>query len=136
MDGKSLDITEEKLNKLREIIPEAFSEDKIDWEKSPLIIPDRGISRERIDQWFAKENFVPRIYSQVAGNEAIIVMVSLGFGIGLVPRLVLEKSPLYNQVKILDKAPELPPFIIGLSTKKKSLTNPRIKALWNIAEKN
>ncbi len=33
MDGKSLDITEEKLNKLKEIISEAFSEGKIDWEK-------------------------------------------------------------------------------------------------------
>ncbi len=33
MDGKSLNITEEKLNQLKEIIPEAFTEDKIDWEK-------------------------------------------------------------------------------------------------------
>jgi adenine-specific DNA-methyltransferase len=33
MDGKSLNITDEKLNKLKEIIPEAFTENKIDWEK-------------------------------------------------------------------------------------------------------
>jgi len=33
MDGKSFNITEEKLNKLKEIIPEAFTEGKIDWEK-------------------------------------------------------------------------------------------------------
>jgi adenine-specific DNA-methyltransferase len=33
MDGKSLHITEEKLNKLKEIIPVAFTENKIDWEK-------------------------------------------------------------------------------------------------------
>ncbi len=33
MDGKSLNITEEKLNKLKEIVPEAFTENKIDWEK-------------------------------------------------------------------------------------------------------
>ena len=33
MDGKSLNITDEKLNKLKEIIPEAFTEKKIDWEK-------------------------------------------------------------------------------------------------------
>jgi LysR family positive regulator for ilvC len=106
-----------------------------DWEETPLIIPDRGLSRERIDQWLASENFVPQIYSQVAGNEAIIVLVSLGFGIGLVPRLVLEKSPFFEQVEILKKAPRLPPFIIGLCTRKKSLSNPRIKALWRIVEK-
>ena len=107
--------------------------DGIDWERTPLIIPDHGLSRDRIDQWFAAENFIPRIYSQVAGNEAIIVMVSLGCGIGLVPKMVLEKSPFLNQVKILDNTPELPPFIIGLCTRKKNLVNPRVNALWRIA---
>ncbi len=105
----------------------------IDWDKTPLIIPDHGLSRDRIDQWFAKENFVPNIYSQVAGNEAIIVMVSLGFGIGLVPQMVLEKSPLLNQVIVLDHTPTLPPFVIGLCTRKKNLTNHRVDALWRIA---
>jgi len=33
MDGKSLNITAEKLSKLKKIIPEAFTENKIDWEK-------------------------------------------------------------------------------------------------------
>jgi adenine-specific DNA-methyltransferase len=33
MDGTSLNITEDKLNALRELLPEAFSEGKIDWEK-------------------------------------------------------------------------------------------------------
>lgn len=105
----------------------------IDWEKTPLIIPDHGLSRDRIDQWFAKENFIPKIYSQVAGNEAIIVMVGLGCGVGLVPRMVLEKSPFLKQVRILSDAPKLPPFVIGLCTRKKNLANPRVKALWRIA---
>jgi len=33
MDGKSLNITEDKLNKLKGIIPEAFTENKVDWDK-------------------------------------------------------------------------------------------------------
>lgn len=33
MNGKSLDITEHKLEELKEILPEVFTEDKIDWEK-------------------------------------------------------------------------------------------------------
>jgi len=40
MDGKSLDITEEKLNRLKEIIPEAFTENKIDWEKLKAALGD------------------------------------------------------------------------------------------------
>lgn len=109
-----------------------YLEGEIDWEKTPLIIPDHGLGRDRIDQWFAKENFIPNIYSQVAGNEAIIVMVSLGCGIGLVPKIVLEKSTFLNKVKILDNTPELPAFTIGLCTQKKNLANPRVSALWEI----
>lgn len=115
--------------------PDIISRTKgeINWEETPLIIPDRGLSRDRIDQWFANEKFVPSIYSQVAGNEAIIVMVSLGCGIGLVPRLVLEKSPFFKQVRILKDTPQLPAFVIGLCARKKNLANARIKALWQIA---
>ena len=106
----------------------------IDWQKTPLIIPDHGLSRDRIDLWFANENFVPKIYSQVAGNEAIIVMVSLGCGIGLVPKMVLDKSPVLNQVTILKETPTLPPFVLGLCTRRQNLANPRVDALWQIAK--
>jgi len=33
MDGKSLNVVEEKINDLKKILPEAFTEEKIDWEK-------------------------------------------------------------------------------------------------------
>lgn len=33
MDGKSLDVRKEKLSRLKEILPEASTENKIDWEK-------------------------------------------------------------------------------------------------------
>ncbi len=108
----------------------------IDWEKTSLIIPDHGLSRDRIDQWLARENFVPRIYSRVAGNEAIIVMVSIGCGIGLIPKMVLEKSPIKDQVRILKNTPDLPPFVIGLCTRKRNLANPKVMALWRIADGN
>jgi adenine-specific DNA-methyltransferase len=40
MDGKSLDIAKEKLEQLKEIIPEAFTENKIDWEKLKAVLGD------------------------------------------------------------------------------------------------
>ena len=40
MEGKSLNIAEEKLNKLKEILPEAFAEGKIDWEKLKAALGD------------------------------------------------------------------------------------------------
>ena len=105
----------------------------IDWEKTPMIIADVGLSRERMDFWFAKNRLVPNIYSRVAGHEAIIALVNLGCGMGLVPRLVLEKSPFSEDISILDSMPELPAYEIGLCTNQKNLKNPKIQALWTLA---
>ncbi len=110
-----------------------YTKGKIDWEKTPMILADVGLSRERMDLWFAKNRLVPNIYSRVAGHEAIIALVNLGCGMGLVPRLVLEKSPLRKEVVILDAMPELPPYEIGLCTIQTSLINPKIQALWTLA---
>jgi len=107
--------------------------DKIDWEKTPMILADKGLSRERMDLWFAQNGVVPNVYSRVAGHEAIIALVNLGCGMGLVPKLVLDKSPLVKDIQILPHMPELPPYEIGLCAREKSLDNPRIKALWEMA---
>ncbi len=110
-----------------------YKKGKIDWEKTPMIIADKGLSRERMDLWFAKNKLVPNIYSRVAGHEAIIALVNLGCGMGLVPRLVLEKSPLLEDIVVLDDMPELPLYEIGLCTIQKNLLNPKIKALWTLS---
>jgi len=121
------------------IAPLAFPETviyegpEIDWSKTPVIVAEQGLSRERLDRWFAARKILPSIYAQVAGNEAIIAMVSLGCGVGVVPRLVLEKSPFQGQITVLAISPELAPFSLGVCTVKKNLRNPKILAFWEIA---
>lgn len=105
----------------------------IDWHQTPVIVAERGLSRDRVDHWFAGKKTAPNIYSQVAGNEAIIAMVGMGCGVGVVPRLVLEQSVLQEQVKILDVTPKLKPFSVGVCTAKKNRRNPVIAAFWDIA---
>jgi len=105
----------------------------IDWRKTPVIVAEQGLNRERLDRWFAAQKIQPNIYAQVAGNEAIIAMVSLGCGVGVVPLLVLEKSPLQAQITVLAISPQLAPFSLGVCTTKKNLRNPKILAFWEIA---
>lgn len=95
-----------------------------------FIISESGAARQRIDQWFDKQPQKPKIYAQVAGNEAIVSMVSLGFGIGVVPSIVVDNSPLANKVTLLDQQPSLKAFEVGLCTHQKSLKNPLVSALW------
>ena len=109
--------------------------DRVDWEGTPLIVADRGLSREQLDHWFAGQGKVPHIYSQVSGHEAIIALVNLGCGVGFIPRLVLEKSPLRDRVRILAEPPGTVPFEIGLCTLERGMANPRVKAMWDLASK-
>lgn len=110
-----------------------YKDGRVDWENTPMVLANTGLSREHMDIWFAKNQLVPNVYSRVAGHEAIIALVNLGCGMGLVPKLVLEKSPLMGDISILPSMPSLPPYEIGLCTQKRSLANPKIQALWDLA---
>ena len=101
------------------------------WTSTPLILSEKGFIRKRVDLWFQKQEIKPSIYAQVSGNEAIVSMVSLGFGIGIVPKIVLDNSPLAEQVKELTHKPSLGTIEVGLFTQRKRLQNPIIRALWD-----
>jgi len=100
------------------------------WEDIPFILSERGIARERLDRWFARQAFTPNIYAQVAGHEAIVSMVSLGFGMGLVPKIVLDNSPLVTQVKLFSYQPDLESYDVGICLLKKRLKSPLVEAFW------
>lgn len=112
------------------IAPKEDSRNMI-WEKTPLIVAEKGLIRKRVDHWFQTKNIKPEIYAQVSGNEAIVSMVSLGFGIGVVPKIVLDNSPLASLVREVPHSPTLEPIDVGLLAQKKRLQNPIIQALWD-----
>ena len=92
-----------------------------------------GLARQRVNQWFREQGIRPDIYAQVTGNEAIVSMVSLGFGVGVVPELVVENSPKQANVSILPVQPSLKPFTIGICSLRRKLSNPLIRAFWELA---
>lgn len=65
MDGKSLDILSEKISKLKELYPEAFTENKIDWEKLKATLgDDLNFSQERYHLNWAGKSEVFRVLQQ------------------------------------------------------------------------
>lgn len=103
---------------------------RIDWSQTPMIFPESGLIRTYLEKWFREKNIRPRIYGQVSGHEAIISLVSLGFGVGVIPELVLEKSMIKTDVKSLNVKPTLPDFRVGLCVKKSKRNLPIVKAFW------
>lgn len=59
----------------------------------PLILPKAGLARERFDIWTESRNVKPNIAAETEGNEAIMALVQLGIGIGLIPHIVLTNGP-------------------------------------------
>jgi LysR family positive regulator for ilvC len=109
------------------------------WAELPVVLPSSGQARESADRWFRRRRIVPQVYGEIAGSEAILALVSLGCGVGIVPRIVLEESPLASKVRVLE--PEaggeaLGEFRVGVCTQRKKLTSPLVRALWESFKAN
>jgi LysR family positive regulator for ilvC len=100
----------------------------ISWQASNVIMPARGPSRRIVHHWFAEQNIRPRVYAKVSGNEAIVSMVSLGLGIGFVPRLVLENSTAKNKVNSI-AVDNIEPYQLGLCFLKERSNEPLLKTI-------
>jgi len=105
---------------------------RVDWARLPYVLPERGLPRDAIDAWLAGRGIEPRVYAEIQGHEAILSLVALGCGVGVVPELVLASSALQDRVTVVS-GPRLPPLDIGLCVRGRSLTNPIVGALWDLA---
>jgi LysR family transcriptional regulator, positive regulator for ilvC len=104
----------------------------IDLKKTPFILPEKGVGRKRADQWFHKKKISPEIYAQVSGNEAILALVGLGCGIGLVPELVIDKSPFKDKIRVIKMEPSFESYLVGLCFNKRNRNNPFIKVFTEL----
>lgn len=113
---------------------EAFAgESFADLSQTPLVLPRSGLSRERVNHWLKSEGLKPRKITEVSGNEGILAMVRLGCGTGVVPELVLQRSPFRDAVEIVDNAPVLDPYVVGLCSTPRNLRRSSVAALWERA---
>lgn len=107
----------------------------IDWKSVPFILPEHGAIRRRFDTWFrALKVGKPQIYAKVAGHEALMSMIALGCGVGIVPDVVIENSPVRDRVQSLPIVGELASFNLGVCCYKNRLTEPLIDAFLKCVE--
>jgi LysR family transcriptional regulator, positive regulator for ilvC len=100
------------------------------WAQIPIVLPATGLARTAADRWFKRRRIRPLVYSEVSGSEAILSLVALGCGVGIVPRLVIDKSPLRAEVRPIEVSPPVGEFQVGLCTLKRKLRSPIIRAFW------
>ncbi|MGX2973843.1 HTH-type transcriptional activator IlvY [Ursidibacter arcticus] len=103
----------------------------IDWQNVPFILPVEGPARKRIDHWFKLQKIKePKIYATVEGHEAIVPMVAVGCGVALLPDVVVQHSPVNNQISYFNLTLPIQPFELGICVQQRRLQEPIIQAFW------
>jgi LysR family positive regulator for ilvC len=115
-------------------VSEAVDRRRVAWGSVPLVLPTHGLARTHVDAWFRAKGLTATIATEVQGHEAILSLVALGCGVGVVPRLVLEKSALRGEIRELDVRPRLPQFRIGVCVRRRALREPLLAAFWATLE--
>lgn len=118
---------------VRDRVLQELSAPAMDWQSLPLIVPERGTTKDLLDEWLQQRGIRPRIYAQVAGHEAIVAMVSLGLGIGIAPQLVIDSSGTGHGVESLELDDQLPSLSIGLVSLRQRLSSPLVRSLWDVS---
>lgn len=114
---------------LRFVAPVGYG--RVDWRRAPLVLPAHGLAREEVDRWFRRRRVQPNVVSEVEGHEAVLSLVAMGVGIGVVPGLVVEGSALRGRVEPVATRPALPVFHIGVCVRQRSLDDPVCAAFWS-----
>lgn len=98
----------------------------------PFVLPHRGLVRDAADRWFRTRGTAPDLAAEPEGHEALLTLVALGYGTGVVPRLVLDHSAVRDRLTAIaaDTPPE--PFPIGLCVRRADLRRPQVAALWSL----
>lgn len=101
--------------------------EEVDWAAHSVVLPDSGPSKRIVHHWLTEIGIRPRVYATVGGNEAIVSMVALGCGLGIVPKAVLDNSTAAKRVSAI-KINNIEPYNIGLSCLKSRVNEPLIVA--------
>ncbi|MGI5129137.1 HTH-type transcriptional activator IlvY [Pseudonocardia sp. CA-107938] len=99
----------------------------------PYVLPRRGLVRDAAERWFRARGAMPPVAAEPDGHEAVLTLAALGYGIGIVPRLVLDTSAVAPRLQVLAAEPGPAAMRVGLCVRREDLRRPVVAALWGTA---
>lgn len=97
----------------------------------PFVLPGRGLVREAADRWFRGRGAY-ELAAEADGHEALLTLVALGYGTGIVPRIVLDAGAVRDRLAIVPADPPPASLSIGLCVRRADLRRPLVAALWSL----
>lgn len=101
---------------------------QLDWRTVSMVLPESGPSKRIVHHWLTEHGIRPKVYASVTGHEAIVSMVALGCGVGIVPKAVVEHSVVASRITMLP-LDGIESFTLGLCCLKGRSQEPLIRAL-------
>ncbi|MFF0009743.1 HTH-type transcriptional activator IlvY [Streptomyces tibetensis] len=99
----------------------------------PFVLPRQGLVRTAADHWFRSLGVHPHIAAEADGHEALLTLVALGYGTGIIPDLVLQHSGVRTRLRQLPAAGP-GPLPIGVCIRRADLHRPLIAAVWAVTQ--
>ena len=101
------------------------------WTVGRLVLPRTGLTRELADRW---RRGVGRDFEiqEAETHEEVVVLTSLGSGVGIVPELVVRSSSLRPRLQELTPPRDLPTMRIGLCARRAATSDGPLAALWSM----
>ncbi|SPF02387.1 LysR substrate-binding domain-containing protein [Streptomyces sp. MA5143a] len=98
--------------------------------EEPFVLPRQGLVRAAADRWFRDLSIHPHIAAETEGHEALLTLVALGYGTGVIPDLVLQHSGLRARLRQVT-APSVPDRLtIGVCIRRADVHRPLVAAAW------
>lgn len=104
------------------------------WWSEPIIAPENGPIRKLLDQHLKFQPEAQGIQTVVSSHEAVLALVALEFGVGLVPSLVFSCSGLQTKVRQVRADDSFGSLQVGLCVKKSRLEDPLLQRFWSIGQ--
>lgn len=114
-------------------VNDLLSQTPIPWQDIPMILPEHGPARQRLDDWLNHLGIKAKIVAKVDGHEAMVSMVALGSAISLAAEPVIQHSPVKDRVKVIETNYQFADFDLGICMLTKRLDEPLIQSFWQVA---
>jgi LysR family transcriptional regulator, positive regulator for ilvC len=102
------------------------------FDNQPVVLSRQGLLREVSEKWVRKHLGSVSI-QEAETNEEVLALAAMGAGIAVVPRLVVEASPLAGRVHEVALPAPLPIITVGLVAKRSMAASDPLAALLALA---
>ena len=98
-----------------------------------ILLSRQGLLREMSERWVRRNLGPGTEIREAETNEEILALAAMGSGVALVPRLVVDASPLKGRVHEIAVSAVLPTVTVGLVAKRRAVDIRPLSDLWALA---